>query len=262
MTVTQHTPDASAAYTAALRSALVEHVAQSSTPHRRRRTVRWFAGLGALAVGLGGATAAAASLGLLPGSDRVETLAEPVVVTVTGPQVVDLGARPDGATHLEYEVTCLSTGSLTFPDGAAATCDEGSVVTGALPVDGSGTAAFGASADLRWRGVFTYSHREATQVGVNANGDTYGISGSDDGDEPDLVAVQATNGREGYAYARDLAGYEPTSPADAVAWQRAHEGETRVVPVYLSDGETVVGELEIGSHGSAPSGKKDVKDER
>ena len=38
----------------------------------------------------------------------------------------------------------------------------------------------------------------------------------------------------------------PTSPADAIAQQEATAGKSRSVPVYESDGETVIGEFVIG----------------
>ena len=252
MTVTPATRDA---YTTALRSALVEHVSQSAharaqTP-ARRRAVRWFAGGAGFAVVLGGATAAAAGLGLLPGSDRVADVADPVVVAAPGPQVVDLGAQPSDATHVELQITCLTQGAVGFADGSSVTCGAGEVTTYALPVTGSGTTTIGASSTLRWEGVFTYSHREATRLGVNANGDTYGVLGSDAG-EPDLVAVEATNGRSGYVYATDLAQDTPASPADAAARAADTTGTVRVIPVYESDGETVIGEFHQGTDPDLP----------
>ncbi len=245
------TPDTRDAYTTALRSALVEHVSQSAHAHARaqtparRRAVRWFAGGAGFAVVLGGATAAAAGLGLLPGSDRVDDVADPVVVAATGPQVVDLGAQPSDATHVELQITCLTQGDVGFADGSSVTCGAGEVTTYALPVTGSGTTTIDASSTLRWEGVFTYSHREATTLGVNANGDTYGVLGSDAG-EPDLVAVEATNGRSGYVYATDLAQDTPASPAADTT------GTVRVIPVYESDGETVIGEFHQGTDSDQP----------
>lgn len=77
----------------------------------------------------------------------------------------------------------------------------------------------------------------------NAHGVTYG-SGLDavsPEDEPDLIRVEATNGKVGYAYRSDLEGPEPTSPAAAVAQQKAKEGKPDVIPVYEVDGITQVG---------------------
>ena len=77
----------------------------------------------------------------------------------------------------------------------------------------------------------------------NALGVTYG-SGLDalsPEDEPDLIRVEATNGKIGYACRSDLEGPQPDSPAAAVAQQKANEGKPDLVPVYEVDGVTQVG---------------------
>jgi hypothetical protein len=74
----------------------------------------------------------------------------------------------------------------------------------------------------------------------------------DNGAQPDLIAAYATNGRFGYAYAEQLDGYRPTSPADALRWQAEHGDESRSVPVYESDGETVIGEFVIQPGSGGP----------
>lgn len=77
----------------------------------------------------------------------------------------------------------------------------------------------------------------------NDHGVTYG-SGLDavsPEDEPDLIRVQATNGKEGYAYRTDLEGPEPSSPAAAIAQQKAKGGKPDVIPVYEVDGITQIG---------------------
>jgi hypothetical protein len=56
----------------------------------------------------------------------------------------------------------------------------------------------------------------------------------------------ATNGREGYVYAKQLVGPQPTSPAQALEWQRDPAHRTRTINVYLSDGTTVIGTFTIG----------------
>ena len=77
----------------------------------------------------------------------------------------------------------------------------------------------------------------------NDSGVTYG-SGLDAvslEDEPDLIRVQATNGKVGYAYRTDLEGPEPSSPAAAAAQQKARGGRPEVIPVYEVDGITQIG---------------------
>jgi hypothetical protein len=60
-------------------------------------------------------------------------------------------------------------------------------------------------------------------------------------DEPDLILVEATNGKEGYAYRTDLEGPMPSSPAAAVAQQKARGGKPRIITVYEVDGVTQIG---------------------
>ncbi len=52
----------------------------------------------------------------------------------------------------------------------------------------------------------------------------------------------ATNHREGYAYAKDLKGRMPKNPAEAAHRNQTHGGQL-VIPVYTSDGHTVIGEF-------------------
>ncbi|HEY3373726.1 MAG TPA: hypothetical protein VGK02_01505 [Candidatus Aquicultor sp.] len=85
----------------------------------------------------------------------------------------------------------------------------------------------------------------------NEQGVTYG-SGLDAKsleDEPDLIRVEATNGKEGYAYRTDLEGPDPSSPAAAVAQQKARGGKPRVIPVYEVDGVTQIGVFLSGNSG-------------
>jgi hypothetical protein len=66
-------------------------------------------------------------------------------------------------------------------------------------------------------------------------------------DWPNLILVQASNGAAGYvekAVLDELTGANVSNPAEAVAWQAAMDKatwDTIEIPVYLSDGETVVG---------------------
>lgn len=77
----------------------------------------------------------------------------------------------------------------------------------------------------------------------NIHGVTYGSSADAVSyeDEPDLIRVLATNGKEGYAYRTDLEGPVPSSPAAAVAQQKARGDKPRVIPVYEVDGVTQIG---------------------
>jgi len=84
----------------------------------------------------------------------------------------------------------------------------------------------------------------APQFERNASGLTFGASGlgASPSDDPDLVLIVATNGRTGYAYTRELDGPRPTTPQEAAKLPRS-----RTVPVYLSDGQTKIGDFVVGS---------------
>lgn len=89
----------------------------------------------------------------------------------------------------------------------------------------------------------TASEEAVTAWPKNASGVTYGsgLKAVSPEDEPDLLCVEATNGKVGYAYRSDLEGPQPTSPAAAITQQRAREGKPDVVPVYAVDGITQIG---------------------
>jgi len=82
-----------------------------------------------------------------------------------------------------------------------------------------------------------------TEWPKNAHGITYGsaMEATSLEDEPDLILIEATNGAVGYAYRTELEGPEPSSPAAAVAEQKARGDKPQVVPVYEADGVTQIG---------------------
>ena len=77
----------------------------------------------------------------------------------------------------------------------------------------------------------------------NASGQTYGsgLLARSPADEPDLILVEATNGKVGYSSRVDLEGPEPKTPEEALRLQAAQGGKPRAIPVYLSDGKTAIG---------------------
>jgi len=237
-------------FAAALRSSLAAHVKASS--HERRRSRFLMAGGAMVAIGLaGGGVAIATDLVSLPGANRDTPLATSDMEPQTGPAIVALDHAPAGTTHVDLAVTCQEPGRITFPDGASMTCTAGDATTSptanyTVPIaPGARRLTIDASPDLHWGLTVTFVSRQETDWATNANGDTYGVM-KDDGATPDLVAVIATNGEPGYAYAHDLAAAEGgpfNSPEEALAWQEAHAGETLSVPVYEADGETIIGEF-------------------
>jgi len=233
------------AFSAALRTELVAQVSGTSARRRRRA---WGVAGAVLGVGLaGGGIAIAADVLPLPGADAVTPRAASVTETHTGTATVDLGVPPDGVTHVDVELWCLTAGTFRFPDGASMTCSDADADATSgwaghtlRVTPGNTSVTITADDAARWRLQATYVSRETTPWAVNENGDTYGVVNEQG--EPDLLAVVATNGRTGYAYADELRGPQASSPDEAATWAPA----PRTVDVYESDGETVIGEFVVG----------------
>lgn len=229
------------AFAAALRTALVNHVANTPVAQRRRTRRRLALGGAGVAVALLGGGVAAAGVFALPGADVVTPLAASVTRTGTGTGTVDLGAAPAGSTAIDIQLTCLSAGTFYTQDGASMVCDGVDAGKGTMrwqvPLHpGQQDTTIRAAAGDRWRIVATYSHVAGSKWGTNADGLTYGVA--NDQGVPDLLAVIATNGRQGYVYSRNLDAPEPTAlqtgPSTAAPLR---------LPVYKSDGHTVIGEF-------------------
>lgn len=208
--------------------------------------------------------AVTAPMGVTPGMPVVALLDEPLSVTVDGAAEVPLSDRPAEATHARVTVTATAPGGLawgTDPGGNNPTAGW----TAADVADGPSSPAWydfplDASVDTLYldptgfTGVATiqYVTHVPTLFGINANGQTYGASGTSQG-EPDLIAVQATNDELGYVSREEFdeatganAAEHFTSPEDALEWQERNRGTSRMLPVYLSDGVTTIGEFRVG----------------
>jgi len=77
----------------------------------------------------------------------------------------------------------------------------------------------------------------------NRYGQTYGP----DFLEANLVAVISDEGYEGYIYREDLNPPDFTSPEEALKWQESRP-EYIIIPVYKSDGKTVIGSFKMGGN--------------
>jgi hypothetical protein len=236
-------------FASALRELLVEQVEASSGQVRQsfRISRRWAVRSGAvvaLIVG-GGGIAYATGVWSVPGSDVVTPLAAPVTVTGTGTETVQLGAQPAGTKSLEMNFTCLTAGYFRFADGSTTECDAGSdqASTYAMPIaPGTDSTTITATPGARWRLTATYSTVAVSAWGVNASGQTYGAANQNG--IPDLVAVQATNGRSGYVYAYQLYPPGPHTTKQALAQNNAPPTK---MTVYESDGKTAIGEFMSGN---------------
>ncbi|WP_104088109.1 hypothetical protein [Cryobacterium sp. N19] len=245
-------------FSAAVRNELDARVsAPSSTVPFWRRHLRLGAGIFAGASILIGGAAAAAGLLTIPGAQEVTELGASVVKTATGTDTVQLGVVPDGATGVFVSLTCLSPGTFTFEDGASIGCtmnDVGQATGGGSYTltlsPGQQSITITTPPESSWTIAATYVSERTTEWAVNDNGETYGAL--NESGEPDLIAVLATNGNEGFVHARELAqadGSEQAatfaSPEQALAWQDSMAGKTVSVPVYENDGETRIGEFTI-----------------
>lgn len=232
----------------ALRARLVQHVRDGVTARRRR----WVVGAAGVAL-VGGGVGVAVAQGVLtlPGADRVADLGGTVEVTRTGTATVDLGKPPAAATSVELTLTCLTAGTFTFADGASMICSTQDVAAGrgvalyTLPVKpGDPTTTIQADpSDARWTLTTTYTQHVPTDWATNAAGQTYGIV--NEHGEPDLIAVVATNGVEGYVLRDEFHGPLPSSPEEALRWQAEDVGQTHTIGVYASDGTTRVGSFVV-----------------
>ncbi|MGH3626618.1 MAG: hypothetical protein ACRDRL_04145 [Sciscionella sp.] len=248
-----------ATYAAALRATLVEQVNRSRVSSRRRRWRYGGAGLLALAVAGGGTAFAAGAFRGLPGSNAVTQVASAVTVVGTGTRSVDLGRPPANANSITMRLTCLTAGTFGFSDGASVTCSQQdlgtptAVTTYTVPVRlGQTTTTITASPGEHWRLTASYAHVTTTPWAVNAHGQTYGVVNSRG--IPDLIAAVATNGKIGYIYASQVAHAEgpmPTSPQQALE-QQAHPKPAVRIPVYLSDGFTIIGQFVVGGGTGTP----------
>ncbi|MCC4248749.1 MULTISPECIES: peptidase M56 family protein [Microbacterium] len=251
------TPTLSPAFSAALRERLVAGVRDS---RQRRLRAPWVAGV-VVALVAGGASAAVASGVLsLPGAPQDTPLGAEQTLEGVGTDALDLGPPPAGATGVALTLRCLDPGTVGLPGSGSMVCHE----------SGDGVASWTAALDAvdptrlevvadsgtRWTLTGRYVSREILPLGTNGDGETFGsIVG---GESPDLIAVVATNGREGYVRRTELQDADGTkaarsfhSPAEALAWQEKRAGRSVSIPVYASDGRTVLGDFVVGDGGAA-----------
>jgi hypothetical protein len=249
-------PTMSPEFRQALRTELVQRV-ESTTQSAPRHPWRWLAG-GTLALLLaGGATLATAELFTQPGMPVTTTVGNEITTTGTGSRTIPLGPAPDAATAVWFNLSCISPGRYELgAGGAAMTCTDEDAGThqgigwGPLPLSVLNGDSFTltTSEDAQWKLTLAYVDEEPTDWAENSAGQTYGVQ--NDAGTPDLIAVVATNGREGYVHRDELeeadgtaAAREFTSPEQALQWQEERAGKTFSVPVYEADGTTLIGEF-------------------
>jgi hypothetical protein len=244
-------------FTASLREALIANAI--SAPRAKRRW-RWRFGacmLVSLTI-VGGGVALATGLFSQPGAPIDTQLGSIVVATRTGTSTIDIGTPPAGATDISLSLTCLTAGSFDFPNGSSMTCSA--VDLGKPPAERSASEVvpirpgvdaltFETSPNATWTLQANYVNRVLSAWGVNANGQTYGVSNQKG--TPDLISVVIDDGTKyGYVKKSDLncaSGDQVSSPAEALQWDEVSQNRNVSIPVYESDGVTIIGIFTVGS---------------
>lgn len=225
---------------------------------RVRRRWRWRTGVSVL-VGLSlaaGGVALATGLFSPPGAPINTTLGNIVTATRTGSATINVGPPPASATDISLTLTCLTPGSFEFPNGSSMTCNEADMSEPTNQrqafeivalTSHSGDVRILTSASAQWTLQAVYVNQVTTTWSVNANGQTYGVVNQNG--PPDLIAVVIDHGKTGgYVTSQDLdcaAGDSVSSPTQAIAWDQRNYDIS--IPVYESDGTTVIGQFVVGN---------------
>jgi hypothetical protein len=118
---------------------------------------------------------------------------------------------------------------------------------------GAGAALAGVPTLFSPAGVTSHTQTApmpAPSYDLNDSGQSYGSAAqaTSPANEPDLIAAQTTDGKEGYVRKSDLdrasgatAAKSFKTPAEALAWQAAEGRIDHPIPVYEKDGKTVIG---------------------
>lgn len=276
----------------AWRALLIDHVAATRSPRHRLLATLGLIAIGA-AGGAGISTAAFATTqltttttdtatstgdpdavdappGVVPGAPLVALLGDATAIEVSTSETVPLTDPPAGATDVRVTVTPLTAGSLvwgTDPDGNNASTAWSSGDVGStngttwydFPLtDPTGTLYLTPGPGTRALATIQYIRQVPTRLGVNDNGDTYGVADNPDG-PPDLIAATGTapDGQriDGYIRQEDQDAFspdstaQPTTPAEALEQQEERDRKYPNgwdIPLYGSDGTTPIGTYQVG----------------
>ncbi len=196
--------------------------------------------------------------GTIPGTPIVATLGSARSSEITSSGSVELASAPSGATDIRVSVTCLSPGHISWGTGQgnpSVSCAESDIgsISAASYLDGqiqTGADRLEVMATGDWILTYQYLRKVETAWGVNSHGQTFGVEKPDAG-SPDLVSVDGVDASghlvHGYALASQLQNppgqVQPTSPREA----RTGTPNARTqIPVYKSNGQTLIGEFDVG----------------
>ncbi|MCS5716156.1 hypothetical protein NVV95_16540 [Herbiconiux sp. CPCC 205716] len=240
-------------FAAGFREALTDHVGKRRSPRRR---FAW-AGVGLLSlIAVSGAGVATASLTAPPGAPVFASLSSPVSATFTESGVLSLGAPPAEATSISFSAVCGSEGTFWVANYGGISCSAnqlGAVKRGVVDLSLWQQSTLNIELDpgLEVDVTAAFSREVQTEWGTNQAGETYGAQKQNQ--MADLAAATATNGQRGYVRVSevDAAMIDPTQATmeDVQRYLDSGEGRAdRFVPVYESDGTTVVGEYLIAGY--------------
>jgi PASTA domain len=252
----------------AFASALRERLVRTARERRRFGFTKWQLGLGVLAgstVLAGGVAVASTILSQAPpGAPQDTLLANVVTASRIGTSTVALGPAPQGTTSISLTLTCRSPGTFEFPDNATESCSSQDLAQPppraqraieVIPVSpGQRSVTITATPGASWTLRAAYIKRVITPFEINAKGQSYGQMNASSG-SPDLVqVVLQKNGHQGYVKSSDIdcaSGQNVVkTPAEAIAWTAESKNRNVSIPIYESDGTTVIGSMNIGT----PSG--------
>lgn len=243
-------------FSEALREALMTTI--KNTPRARHRW-RWRVGTGVF-FGLSlvaGGVALATGVFSPPGAPVNSPLGNIVTATRVGTATIDLGTPPATSTDLSLSLTCLTAGTFYFPNGSSLGCDTADLskapfyrtASEVVPLaPGVDSITITTSTNNSWTLQATYVTQVTTAWGVNAKGETYGVQNQSG--TPDLIAVVIDQGTvHGYVEESELscaAGGNVNSPAEALTWEQESQNRNISIPVYESNGTTVIGTFITG----------------
>jgi len=243
-------------FTEALRGVLAETVEESSRVRRR-----WGWRLGASMLGglvlVGGGVALAAGVFSAPGAPIDTQLGNFASATRNGTATIDLGPRPATANDLSLKLTCDSAGTFTFPNGSSLSCGATEVsnppilrtASEIVPLStGVDNVTITTSTNASWTLQIAYVNQVTTSWGVNASGKTFGVQNQQG--TPDLLAVVINGGEtDGYVESSELncaGGGDVQTLAEARTWDKVSANRSVSIPVYQSNGTTVIGTFVVG----------------
>lgn len=195
------------------------------------------------------------------GEPEARRVGDPILFAGSGDAEIPLGMIPEGVTQLAIAFDCVDPGTYEIAvgevdGGFGASCDAGNTAAnlgGVFTASPTLDRAIHISAALgdRWslRAVWITGLPDGWEV--NANGQTFGPGV--DGTAPDLIMAvgvdAAGNPIDGYVVSADALRPKAASLEEGAAQEAADEAahpNGRDVPLYASDGVTVLGSAHIG----------------